>query len=294
MKFEAVAAKRHYLLRAFILLGFALYISHLATSGKLQLYVAPEMQLWLRLSVIPLVLVAVTLVYHAFFAKENGVICECGMEHEVTGSAFKHTLAYALFLTPLLLGLVLPDRALDGAAATRKGMILGSPVLSREQLDGKFKAPDKYNEEFAELAKRLYIQDVIEVKPEIFSEMIGAIELFKEDFRGKKIKLSGFVYQKKDAPNRSEFVLSRFLVQCCTADAYPFGVPVSSVAPLPSLRNDIWVEVEGTLQTGEHDGKEIITISAERVSEIPRPDSPYIFLNSNAVMEYLQRLDGPL
>ncbi|WP_334076983.1 TIGR03943 family putative permease subunit [Paenibacillus sanfengchensis] len=294
MKSNAAAAKRHYLLRALILLGFALYISHLAASGKLQLYVAPEMRLWLRLSVIPLVLVAVTLVYHAFFAKGNGAVCECGSDHTVTGSGFKHALAYALFLTPLLLGLVLPDQALDGADASRKGMILGSPVLSREQLDGKFKAPDKYNEEFAELAKRLYVQDVIEVKPEIFSEMIGAIELFKEDFRGKKIKLSGFVYQKKEAPERTEFVLSRFLVQCCTADAYPFGVPVISREPLPSLQNDAWIEVEGTLQTGAHEGKEIITISAERVTEIPRPDSPYVFLNSNAVMEYLQSLDRPL
>ncbi|GJM70403.1 hypothetical protein HMSSN036_26190 [Paenibacillus macerans] len=109
---------------------------------------------------------------------------------------------------------------------------------------------------------------------------MGAIELFQDQFRGKKVKLSGFVYQ---APNAHEFILGRFLVMCCTADAAPFGVVVTSAEPLRNIRADAWLEVEGTIEPQIRQGKNIITVAAEQVKEIPRPDTPYVYPSGDSV-----------
>lgn len=278
------------MVRALILLGFALYIAKLSTTGSLHYYVAPEMHLWLRISVVPLVLMSVATAWQALFRNKTEAGCDCSV-HAPAKSPLKNTMIHAIFIFPLALGVFLPDEALGSMAASRKGMTLGSPLLSAEQLDNKFIAPDKYNVEFTELAKRLYVQETIEVKPEIYSETIGAIELFKEEFKGKRIKSSGFVYLDGSSGSASgkEIVLGRFLVQCCTADAHPFGVPVLLDEPAPHLVPDTWIEVEGTISTDIRDHQEVIVILADRVEEIAAPETPYVYPNSNEV----ERLIGP-
>ncbi|MNM94351.1 hypothetical protein D3C81_1067490 [compost metagenome] len=164
-------------------------------------------------------------------------------------------------------------------------MTLGSPVLSSDQLSTMFKAPDKYNLEFANIAKIIYQQQVIEVKPEVYSEIIGAIELFKDQFVGKKIKISGFVYEDHSLKQNHEFILGRFLVQCCTADANPFGVLITTDQSIDSMQKDSWVEVQGVLRTELRDGKKIIAITAEQITQIPRPDTPYVYPNGDVMRE---------
>lgn len=132
-------------------------------------------------------------------------------------------LVYGMLLIPLLFGSLLPNQALGSDMAAKKGMSFTYPnpeirrktdtqttkapvssILStasssaashpaggkwsQETLDKLFVPPDKYNVEFAELAKRLYQQPIILIKPEIFSETIGAIELYKHAFDGKRCR----------------------------------------------------------------------------------------------------------
>ncbi|MNZ76587.1 hypothetical protein D3C78_951000 [compost metagenome] len=278
--------RRHYFTRSLILLGFALYIGYLSRSGSLHYYIAPDMEIWIAYSTLPLAIMSLGLAYQALFHKES-TLCDC--ERPLSVSIFKNVTMYGLFLFPLLLGILLPDQALGSMAAAKKGMTLGSPVLASEQLDTMFKSPDKYNVEFAEVAKAIYRQEVIEVKPEAYSEIIGAIELFKEQFVGKTIKISGFVYDDPSSNQKHEFILGRFLVQCCTADANPFGVLItwdpSSYSLANTLQKDSWIEVQGVLETLQRDGKEIIAVSATSINPIPRPDTPYVYPNGDVMKE---------
>lgn len=108
----------HYLLRAVILLAFALYIGHLVQQDALHYYVAPKLARWVQLCPIPLTLMALSLAIQALFGKGN-VLCDC--EHRLPHSIFKSTALYGLFLFPLLLGFALPDRALGSMAASKRG-----------------------------------------------------------------------------------------------------------------------------------------------------------------------------
>ena len=51
----------HYLLRAVILLAFALYIGHLVQQDALHYYVAPKLARWIRLCPVPITLMAISL-----------------------------------------------------------------------------------------------------------------------------------------------------------------------------------------------------------------------------------------
>lgn len=276
--------RRHYLARSVILLGFALFIADLTRSGTLHYYIGPRMEPLIRFCPIPLAVMAVCLAYQALFQR-SAALCDC--ERPLSVSRWKNGIVYGLFLLPLLLGTLLPDQALGSSAAAKKGMSLTSPLLASERLEELFRAPDPYNVEFAELAKRLYPQAVVEVKPEIFSETIGAIELFAEKFRGKKVKLSGFVYQEPGRHggqgNADELILGRFLVLCCTADSAPFGLVVTSDQPIEGIAKDTWLEVEGVIEPQIRQGKAIITVKAERIREIPRPETPYVYPSEDSV-----------
>lgn len=76
----------HYLLRAVILLAFALYIGHLVQQDALHYYVAPKLARWVQLCPIPLTLMALSLAVQALFGK-GSVLCDC--EHRLPHSFSK-------------------------------------------------------------------------------------------------------------------------------------------------------------------------------------------------------------
>ena len=52
---------------------------------------------------------------------------------------------------------------------------------------------------------------VIKVEPDIFSETVGAMDMYKEHFQGKTISVQGFVFRDGHM-NEDTFAVSRFLV----------------------------------------------------------------------------------
>lgn len=275
---DSRSIRLHYMLRAAILLAFALYIGHLVQQDALHYYVAPKLARWVKLCPIPLVLMALSLTIQALFGK-NSVLCDC--EHRLPSSLHKSAAIYGLFLFPLLLGFLLPDRALGSMAATKKGLTLSS-VPSETKNAAVFESSDPYHEELTELAKILYTQPALPVYSDIFSETFGAINMYKQQFQGKEISVSGFLYRDTSEIPENTFAVSRFLVQCCTADATPFGMLVDP-GKLKSPPVDTWIEVRGKLHIVLYKGQEIMQIRAESITPIMQPATPYIYTNSDSI-----------
>ncbi|NUU59844.1 TIGR03943 family putative permease subunit [Paenibacillus agri] len=278
---ESRSIRLHYLLRAVLLLAFALYIGHLAQQDALHYYVAPKLARWIKLCPIPLTLMALSLTVQALFGK-GAALCDC--DHRLPRWGIRSTVLYGLFLLPLLFGFLLPDRPLGSLAASVKGIELTYNIKEPDR-EVQFNTNDPFEVEFAQLAKLLYSQPVIPVYPDIFSETFGAIERYKQKFEGKDIAVSGFVYRENATTTNGPFALSRFLVQCCTADATPFGIMVYPGTP-KSLPADTWVEVRGKLHVGKYKGKDIVQISAVSITPIPRPATPYIYTSPDSVAEW--------
>lgn len=68
-----------------------------------------------------------------------------------------------------------------------------------------------------------------------------------------------------------EFLLTRFVIGCCTADAAIAQVRVVNVTP-GAVPSDTWVDVKGQIYPV---GREII-VTASSVSDVPTPSSPYL------------------
>ncbi|MGH2699344.1 MAG: TIGR03943 family putative permease subunit [Actinomycetota bacterium] len=84
---------------------------------------------------------------------------------------------------------------------------------------------------------------------------------------GTELELTGFVSESRS----EEFVLTRFYVSCCAADALPYSVTV--VAPDGSeYADNTWLRVAGVLE-GEGEFK----LRAESVREVQEPGNPYLY-----------------
>ncbi|AWB44464.1 TIGR03943 family protein [Paenibacillus sp. CAA11] len=311
--------RAHDVFRAAILIGFAWYIASLVKTDSLHYYLAPRMEIWIYWCPVALGFMAVFLLYRAISPEDEA---NCGCEHPISSSVIKNLLIYGLFLLPLTLGFLLPDRVLGTSAAIKKGFSLSSPLqteLYKENAGGgtsstqqfmqkkietsaglpastarsssssaskTFIAPDAYNEEFASLAGLLYEQPVIQVSPDIFSETIGAIELYKKDFIGKRISLTGFVYKDPQMESTAgSFAIGRFLVLCCTADALPFGVLVHTSEP-SNLPNDTWVQIEGMIGTAQVQDQEVLRIDAAEIRKVDQPPIAYVYPNADSVAAF--------
>jgi uncharacterized repeat protein (TIGR03943 family) len=87
---------------------------------------------------------------------------------------------------------------------------------------------------------------------------------------GETVTFVGFVSIRDDTP-ADEFLLTRYVVTCCVADATIAQVRVVNVTP-GQFADEDWVEVTGTIYPL---GREVI-VDASGIVEVDRPDRPYV------------------
>lgn len=88
---------------------------------------------------------------------------------------------------------------------------------------------------------------------------------------GADIEVVGFVYQPEAAAGR--FMVARFVVACCVADAQGFTLPVQW-KDAGNLANDQWVRIEGRIGITP-EGTPIV--QATLIELIEAPSNPYIY-----------------
>jgi putative membrane protein len=295
----------HHLIRALILGGFAFYIIRLVQTDSLTLYIAPRMALYVKLAAMGLYLIAAVQLYQAF-RLWNGArdTADCGCEHPPARFSWRQIGVYSLFIVPLLVGFFTPDTTIGSAMAGKKGMNLSAasavkpknetaapptpstapedpassaePAKPADPLDVLFPS-DQFSETYANFGKRIYGQPEIEVVEKSYMEILTTLDMFLDNFVGKKLTISGFVY-RDDTIDPGKFVLGRFAVQCCTADAMPYGVMVSSEAQnTGQFENDTWLRITGTLEKTTYNGNEIMGLKLEKAVKIKASEDPYVY-----------------
>jgi putative membrane protein len=87
---------------------------------------------------------------------------------------------------------------------------------------------------------------------------------------GEQIELEGFVTTEAGM-SPDEFILTRYIVTCCVADATVARVRVVGVPP-GAYQQDDWVNVIGRVYPVGRD----ILVAAESIEPIPVPNQPYL------------------
>lgn len=115
------------------------------------------------------------------------------------------------------------------------------------------------------------------VRPEERSllDWVRTLNVYPEPdaYTGQKVKLQGFVIHSPGLP-QAYLLLSRFVITCCAADAYPVGLPVKLTASR-QYPPDTWLEVEGKMITENLGGKRQLIIKASSLKQISEPQNPY-------------------
>lgn len=117
------------------------------------------------------------------------------------------------------------------------------------------------------------------VKPEARSlvDWVRTLNVYPEPdaYAGQKVKVQGFVIHQPELP-LEYLLLSRFVITCCAADAYPVGLPVKLTQNRQNYPPDTWLEVEGQMLTENLAGKRQLIIQASAPpKKIPEPSNPY-------------------
>jgi putative membrane protein len=290
----------HHFMKAAIVLGFAMFIVYLGKTDDILYYIAPRMVSYVKWTAVGLYAIGI---YEIYLALKTlwGQVQECDCEHPPSRSVVKNTAIYGLFIFPLLLGFLLPNATLGSSMAAKKGMNLSSASnlkkdlqpaaaqsstgsaaaaggsVSDDRLNEMFKA-DKFTQAYAAFGKQLYKSDVLQVKDDLFIETLNTVDLYLDNFVGKRMELNGFVY-RQDGMNDKQFVVARFAIQCCSADAAPFGV-LAEYDRAQSLANDTWIRASGVLQKTTYNGEEIMLLKLDHFEKIDAPkDQQYVYPN---------------
>ena len=155
----------------------------------------------------------------------------------------------ALIMIPVVTVVSLPPASLGSFAASRRSSLTsGSFVSSAEDIaSGELSLIDVSGATRSREAMRALVQRA-----------------------GETVSFTGFVTSDSTTPP-NEFVLTRFLISCCVADALSAEVRVVG-APPGKFKEDEWVRVEGAMYPL---GREVI-VDASEVVGVERPKRPYL------------------
>jgi uncharacterized repeat protein (TIGR03943 family) len=87
--------------------------------------------------------------------------------------------------------------------------------------------------------------------------------------------VTGFVYRREEDPS-GHFMVARFLMTCCSADAYAIALPVQWAAA-EGLTADTWVRVVGTVRVGRFRDNTLPILQAMEVHIEDRPRQTYLY-----------------
>lgn len=292
--------------RAVMLAAFAIFLIELHVTGDITKYINPKYTL---MSMIGGGIFSVLFVIQLFRIWENhsedDVCCSssgCSHDHKhgETDTWTKRVPSYCVLAFPLITGFAFAPAILDSSIAANKGTILPQsngggdgraavldegerqsdiePVEPEPEYEHTEALPnDNFfsEEEYDERMSKLETADFIDMKDDIYASYLEEIMTKPGKFAGINIKVKGFVY-KEDSLAADQFVVSRFLITHCIADASVVGM-LAQYEEADKLELDTWLEVEGTLEVTTYNGEEMPLIKAKKVKEISVPTEPYVY-----------------
>ena len=158
---------------------------------------------------------------------------------------------------PVLLGLLVPARPLGTSALATRGITTSAPLNARGSSTSiSLELPS---------AERTVLD---------WNRTINyASDPFQ--YNGEPVDVTGFVYHDPRL-QEGEFLVGRFTLTCCVADAFAIGMVVLWPAGT-DLPDNSWVRVQRTFEVTEEDGQRTPTIQAQTVEQIPEPPQPYLY-----------------
>jgi uncharacterized repeat protein (TIGR03943 family) len=244
-----VSERGETLLRAGILGAIGWFLYTRLSNGTLFFYVHQRFAWLMLVAAMLFVLLALATADQALQSARHG---------EDTDTHGHRITPLALFLVslPVALGILVPPKPLGAQAMGNREVGLATLVSAQRG-------------EAREL-----------VQPATQDSILGWLMRFGADpdpeaFAGQEAEVLGFVY-RDDRFADDQFMVARFAVFCCIADASPVGLIVRW-PDAAGLALDSWVQVKGHFGAAEFEGQNLPVLIAEEVLPAAQPAQPYVY-----------------
>ena len=242
---------------------------------KLKLFLAPQMQIYIKLSLIPLLIIGLVMLFN------NKV-------------HYKFKISDLVLILPLILLIFAGDGRLTSSFASNRTTNLNTENRTKSVE----KVEDKKDEEIIELPKSE--EQIEEVKEEPKEEITETYDFSNVDFeiidanyselsnyitfapkadkfKGQTIRVRGIALKKASYIPDGYFAIGKYAISCCAADAGFTGF----IAKYDNskITEDKWYEVEGILEKGkDKDGYDIMYINVINIKEISsKGEEQYVY-----------------
>lgn len=251
------------------LYGFAILIAYLLYTGRIYTFVHPKMVKYVTASLLGFLILSVYQFFQIFTISRN--------------SGLKP--GYILFMIPIILGFT--AKGFDASILEKKSVSLAAQSSKSPQGDNSLKnnatslvaVPN--NQAIAIPESYFTEEGIIQFKDTNFFRALNDIGSKLEQFKGRKVDITGFVYKDKGLKS-NEFVISRMMMSCCAADAQLVGLACTG-EEAAAMSEGEWVRVQGTIGSGHYknpdtgEEQEIAIIYSEKTQRNQPPGSQYIY-----------------
>ena len=131
-----------------------------------------------------------------------------------------------------------------------------------------------------EVNDRLSVNEITEIQPENYTNILKAVHDDIDSYVGMKIKFVAYVYRVIDF-KENQFVLARdMLINEEQTQSVVVGF-LSEYKDASKFKDGEWVEVEGVLEKGKYHNKEIPIIKIVEMKKTSEPENPFVMLPSD-------------
>lgn len=255
-------------IKALLLIGMGLFLYSRIANGTLFYYINERFMGFTLIAVFGLLAVGLSYRYHEGSTQQQAAppAHDHDQDHpddhnRAHGShSHSHALSWRgvlLVALPIALGVLTPPQPLGVAALSNREMNL--------QLNSTTQSASVRPGEKAALDKNLLD----------WWREFQTVPNANQALAGQPVKATGFVY-KDERFGANTFMLIRFTVSCCVADASVVGLLVQwPDSQIPE--DDSWVEVTGSFVSSELENWKLPMVAAQQIAAIDIPQQPYLY-----------------
>ena len=268
------------MMRFLVLAGYFELTIYLHLSGKLNQYINMHYSYLAYISMVLSFALAIVQLY--IWMKQVKT-------HSHLNSRLAKVTSVALLAIPIVVGLTFPTVSLDSQTVSAEGYHFplsegtDQAIQTSEGTTSQYLKPDTssyfsksaYEKEMRTAADKYLSQDIIQITNENYMEVMEAIYDYPDEFEGKTVQFTGFVYNDPSHPD-SQF-LFRFGIIHCIADSGVYGL-LTTGAP-QHFDNNTWIHAKGTLSIEYHKQlkQSLPVLHITDCQTITQPDNPYVY-----------------
>lgn len=144
-------------------------------------------------------------------------------------------------------------------------IVFGISVYKIFFTSGKFEVNDRFSQ-----------NEVIEIEPKNYTNILQAVHENSSSYIGKEIKFIGYIYRVIDLQD-NQFVLARdMIINEERTQSVVVGF-LSEYKNAKAFENGEWVELTGVIEMGKYHNKEIPIIKVTNLQKTVEPENAFVF-----------------